>query len=60
VQFINHLFMAAYLALIVLLSFYGLHRYWILTCNFRYYKWAKPTPIPRSPTRFHGHHPAPR
>jgi cellulose synthase/poly-beta-1,6-N-acetylglucosamine synthase-like glycosyltransferase len=41
--------MAAYLALIILLSFYGLHRYWILYLYFRYYKWAKPASIPPLP-----------
>jgi cellulose synthase/poly-beta-1,6-N-acetylglucosamine synthase-like glycosyltransferase len=46
---ISHLFMAAYLALIVLLSLYGIHRYWILYLYFRYYKWAKPTPVPELP-----------
>jgi cellulose synthase/poly-beta-1,6-N-acetylglucosamine synthase-like glycosyltransferase len=49
VQLVNHLFMAAYLALIILLSFYGLHRYWILYLYFRYYKWVKPAPIPSLP-----------
>jgi cellulose synthase/poly-beta-1,6-N-acetylglucosamine synthase-like glycosyltransferase len=37
--------MAAYLTLIVLLSFYGIHRYWILYLYFRYYKWAKPAVV---------------
>ncbi len=41
---IAHLFMGAYLALIAVLSFYGIHRYWILYLYFRYYKWAKPVP----------------
>src|SRR5882724_10795920 len=41
--------MAAYLFLIVLLSFYGLHRYWILYLYFRYYKWAPPVSLPEMP-----------
>src|ERR1700687_4634039 len=41
--------MAAYLTLIILLSFYGIHRYWILYLYFRYYKWAKPAPVPPLP-----------
>src|ERR1041384_4632665 len=46
---IGHAVMGAYLALIVLLSFYGIHRYWILYLYYRYYKWAKPIPIPAIP-----------
>lgn len=38
-------FMGAYLALIFLLSLYGLHRYWILYLYFRYYKWATPLAV---------------
>ncbi len=48
-QLITPLFMAAYLVLIVLLSFYGIHRYWILYLYFRYYKWAKPIRVPPLP-----------
>src|SRR6266700_7135944 len=48
-SFISHAFMATYLFLIVLLSFYGLHRYWILYLYFRYYKWAKPVASPPLP-----------
>src|SRR5882672_1563817 len=43
--------MAAYLVLIVLLSLYGIHRYWILYLYFRYYKWAKPMVVPALPHR---------
>lgn len=39
-------FMGVYLSLIVLLSLYGIHRYWILYLYFRYYKWAKPYRLP--------------
>lgn len=39
-------FMGVYLFLIVLLSLYGIHRYWILYLYFRYYKWAKPYRVP--------------
>ena len=39
-------FMGVYLFLIVLLSLYGIHRYWILYLYFRYYKWAKPYVLP--------------
>ena len=46
---INHLIMAAYLTLIVLLSLYGIHRYWILYLYFRYYKWARPAAVPPLP-----------
>ena len=46
---ISHLLLAAYLSLIILLSFYGFHRYWILYLYFRYYKWAKPAPVPTLP-----------
>lgn len=38
-------FMGVYLALIFLLSLYGLHRYWILYLYFRHYKWAAPLAI---------------
>lgn len=38
--------MGVYLFLIVLLSFYGFHRYWILYLYFRHYKWSKPNEIP--------------
>src|ERR1039458_2134367 len=48
-QSISHLFMLVYLSLIVLLSFYGIHRYWILYLYFRYYKWARPVPVPALP-----------
>src|ERR1019366_4453262 len=48
-QSISHLFMLVYLSLIVLLSFYGIHRYWILYLYFRYYKWAPPVPVPALP-----------
>ncbi len=47
---LSHLMMAAYLSLMVLLSLYGVHRYWILYLYFRYYKWAKPTPEPDLPS----------
>ena len=46
---VSRFFMAAYLTLIVLLSFYGVHRYWILYLYYRYYKWAKPIPVPSLP-----------
>jgi cellulose synthase/poly-beta-1,6-N-acetylglucosamine synthase-like glycosyltransferase len=49
VLLVSRLFMAAYLTLIVLLSLYGIHRYWILYLYYRYYKWAKPTPVPALP-----------
>lgn len=45
-QSFGHLFMVVYLFLIVLLSFYGLHRYWILYLYFRHYKWAKALETP--------------
>src|SRR5664279_3278631 len=48
-QTISHLFMLVYLSLIVLLSFYGIHRYWILYLYFRYYKWARPVSVPALP-----------
>ena len=53
-QSISQIFMAVYLALIALLSCYGIHRYWVLYLYFRYYKWAKPAPVPELP------HPLPR
>jgi cellulose synthase/poly-beta-1,6-N-acetylglucosamine synthase-like glycosyltransferase len=43
------IFMTVYLSLIVLLSVYGVHRYWILYLYFRYYTWAKPKAIPSLP-----------
>jgi cellulose synthase/poly-beta-1,6-N-acetylglucosamine synthase-like glycosyltransferase len=50
---VNHLlsesFMGVYLFLIVLLSMYGLHRYWILYLYFRYYKWAPAIAVPALP-----------
>src|SRR5262245_26504835 len=53
-QSIGQGFMGVYLFLIVLLTLYGVHRYWILFLYFRYYKWAKlapplelPAPLPR-------------
>ena len=49
-QTFSHIFMSVYLSLIVLLSFYGIHRYWILYLYFRYYKWAKPAPVPDLPS----------
>jgi cellulose synthase/poly-beta-1,6-N-acetylglucosamine synthase-like glycosyltransferase len=48
-QSFSHLFMALYLTLILVLSFYGVHRYWILYLYFRYYKWARPIPVPALP-----------
>jgi len=53
-QSFSQFFMAVYLSLIVLLSLYGIHRYWILYLYFRYYKWAPPIPVPEFPS------PAPR
>jgi len=50
-QTISHIFMVIYLTLIVLLSLYGIHRYWILYLYFKYYKWAKPIPTPELPVR---------
>ena len=47
--FFSHLFMAVYLSFIVLLSLYGLHRYWILYLYFRYHKWATPPVMPAMP-----------
>jgi cellulose synthase/poly-beta-1,6-N-acetylglucosamine synthase-like glycosyltransferase len=38
--------MGVYMALIALLSLYGIHRYWILYLYFRHYKWAKPITAP--------------
>ena len=52
----SHIFMAMYLSLIVLLSLYGIHRYWILYLYFRYYKWAKPIAVPEMPFRASDHH----
>jgi cellulose synthase/poly-beta-1,6-N-acetylglucosamine synthase-like glycosyltransferase len=49
VLLVSRFFMAAYLTLIVLLSLYGIHRYWILYLYYRYYKWAKPAPVPPLP-----------
>ena len=43
--------MVLYLSLILLLSFYGIHRYWILYLYFRYYKWAKPASVPSLPAQ---------
>ncbi|HVO33658.1 MAG TPA: cellulose synthase family protein, partial [Elusimicrobiota bacterium] len=48
-QILDHVFMVTYLGLILLLSFYGIHRYWILYLYFRHYKWAKPMPVPSLP-----------
>src|SRR5579872_6371221 len=50
-HYFGQAFMGAYLFLIVLLSLYGIHRYWILYLYFRYYKWAKPyvLPAPQNP-----------
>src|ERR1017187_760355 len=45
----SHIFMAVYLFLSVLLSLYGIDRYWILYLYFRYYKWAAPIPVPELP-----------
>jgi len=50
-QAISHIFMGMYLVLIVLLSLYGVHRYWILYLYYRYYKWAKPIPVPDLPAQ---------
>src|SRR2546423_500555 len=47
----SHFFMASYLALIALLSLYGIHRYWILYLYFKYYKWAEPVPTPELPAQ---------
>jgi len=48
-HFLASAFMGVYLFLIVLLSLYGIHRYWILYLYFRYYKWAKPYRLPALP-----------
>jgi cellulose synthase/poly-beta-1,6-N-acetylglucosamine synthase-like glycosyltransferase len=48
-QLASQIFMGVYLALIVMLSLYGIHRYWILYLYFRYYKWADPMPLPPMP-----------
>src|SRR5579871_2952426 len=48
-QSVSQIFLAVYLVLIALLSLYGIHRYWILYLYFRYYKWAKPVPVPPLP-----------
>src|SRR5512146_2435391 len=37
----GQIFMGLYLLLILLLSLYGVHRYWILYLYFRYYKWSR-------------------
>jgi cellulose synthase/poly-beta-1,6-N-acetylglucosamine synthase-like glycosyltransferase len=41
--------MGIYLALIFVLSLYGIHRYWILYLYFRYYKWAPELVVPPLP-----------
>src|SRR5580704_12973568 len=47
---VSQIFMGVYLSLIVMLSLYGIHRYWILYLYFRHYKWAKPLVVPALPS----------
>ena len=42
-----------YVGILIILSFYGIHRYWILYRYFKYYKWGSspvnPPPFPEEP-----------
>ncbi len=46
---LNNLFIAAYLFILLVLSAYGIHRYWILFLYWRHYKMAPPLTVPPPP-----------
>jgi len=49
---LSHLLSIFYFAILVALSLYGLHRYWILYLYWRYYKKAPPVPEPPAPSEW--------
>lgn len=46
---LNELIVLAYMAVLLVLSLYGIHRYWILYLYWRHYKKAPPLPTPPEP-----------